>query len=98
MSSRKAFLTAAAAAALLGAAPAAKAKPKPKASPAPKTSQLARDFAERMREFDPHLSDDQLAKIATGFDANLQLGRRNNPKGEALKNWQEPAKTFEAAQ
>lgn len=48
-----------------------------------------------MREFDPSLSDKQLEDIAAGIDGNLKIGNRVNPKGQALKNWDEPATEFE---
>jgi hypothetical protein len=98
MSTRKGFLTAAASTALLAAAP---APPAPSASPSPSPSspppsQLSRAFAERMRKFDPSLTDKQLETIASGIDDNLKLGDRVNPKGRVLKNWNEPDTIFEA--
>lgn len=99
MSSRKEFLAAAAAVPLLAAAPPSPAPTAvPTATPPPskqKISPLARDFAQRMREFDPSLSDKQLEDIAAGIDGNLKIGNRVNPKGQALKNWDEPATEFE---
>jgi hypothetical protein len=89
-------LTAAASTALLGAAP---PSPEPSAAPSPKphakSSQLARDFAERMRGFDPKLTDAQIATIASGIDDNLRSGKGINPKGDPLHNWDEPATFFQ---
>lgn len=48
-----------------------------------------------MREFDPSLSDKQIEDIAAGIDGNLKIGKYVNPKGQALKNWDEPATSFE---
>lgn len=96
MSTRKAFLTAAASGALLAAAP---APPAPSATPSPsgsqKTSTLSRAFAERMRAFDPALTDAQIDTIAQGIEDNLEAGSRINPKGKALKNSDEPVTVFE---
>lgn len=97
MSTRKAFLTAAASGALLAAAPAPPVPPAT-ASPAPpaaKTSPLSRAFAERMRVFDPALTDAQIETIAEGIEDNLKTGSRVNPKGEALGNADEPVTIFE---
>lgn len=97
MSTRKGFLTAAASTALLAAAPAPPApSTAPSPSPSPKPSELSRAFAERMRKFDPNLTDKQLETIASGIDDNLKLGDRVNPKGRVLKNWNEPDSIFEA--
>jgi hypothetical protein len=101
MSTRKAFLNAAASSALVAAAP---SSPKPgHASPAPspkppKISPSARALAQSMRAFDAGLSDRDIEKIARGIDANLKLGPTIDPKGRALKNWDEPAVTFKAAE
>lgn len=99
MSSRKQFLTAAAAVPLLAAAPPSPAPTKaPTPSPAPskrKISQTARDFAQQMRQFDPSLTDKQVEEIAAGIDGNFRIGKAVNPKGEALKNWDEPVTVFE---
>lgn len=96
MSTRKAFLTAAASGALLAAAP---APPVPPATPSPsapaKTSPLSRAFAERMRVFDPALTDAQIETIAEGIEDNLKTGSRVNPKGKALGNADEPVTIFE---
>lgn len=93
MSTRKAFLTAAASGALLAAAP---APPVPPATSAPaKTSPLSRAFAERMRVFDPALTDAQIETIAEGIEDNFKTGSRVNPKGKALGNGDEPVTIFE---
>jgi hypothetical protein len=97
MSTRKGFLTAAASTALLAAAPAPPApSAAPSAKPSPAPSEVSRAFAERMRKFDPNLTDKQLETIASGVDDNLKLGNYVNPKGRALKNWNEPDTIFEA--
>jgi hypothetical protein len=96
MSTRKAFLAASASSALMAAAP---APPAPSASPSPsaspKISPLSREFAERMRAFDPDLSAKQLETIAAGIDDNLETGKRINPGGKMLKNADEPVTIFE---
>lgn len=100
MSTRKTFLTGAAALPLLAAVPAptptpAQPTPKPTAKP---PSQAARALAERMRAFDAHLSEKNLDDIARGIDGNLDVGAAVNPKGMALHNWDEPATPFEVPQ
>jgi len=99
VSTRKAFLTAAASGALLAAAPAPPPPPAATATPSPpaaaKTSPLSRAFAERMRAFDPALTDAQIETIAEGIEDNLKTGSRVNPKGKALSNSDEPATIFE---
>jgi hypothetical protein len=60
-----------------------------------KPSQLALDFAARMREFDPSLTDSDLEKIAAGIDGNFKGGQAVNPKGRDLKNRDEPVTVFE---
>jgi hypothetical protein len=71
----------------------------PSATPSPaskhKPSQLALDFAARMRQFDPSLTDSDLEKIAAGIDGNFKGGQAVNPKGRELKNWDEPVTVFE---
>lgn len=102
MPTRKSFITAAAGVPLLAASP---PSPSPSTSatsaaptPAPKSkiSPVAREFAARMRMYDPDLTDKQIQSIASGIDDNLKIGSRINPKGHAFKNWDEPATTFEA--
>lgn len=102
MPTRKGFIAAAASVPLLAAAPAPPSPqpsaPVPKPAPAPskrKISQTARDLAARMRDFDPGLTDKQIETIASGIDGNLSIGEQINPKGRALKNWNEPVTTFE---
>lgn len=86
MSTRKAFIAAAASVPLVAAA----APPEK-----PKISETARVLAQRMRAFDPSLTSKQLEEIAKGLDDNLKLGDAVNPHGTALKNWNEPAAVFE---
>lgn len=98
MPTRKLFIAAAAGVPLLAASPApppGKTSAPPTPAPKSKTSPLAREFAARMRGFDPGLSDKQIDTIAAGIDENLKAGSRINPKGRVLKNWDEPATTFE---
>jgi hypothetical protein len=101
MPTRKHFIAAAASVPLLAAAPAPPSPgPSSASSPTPppsakKASALAREFAARMREFDADLTDKQLDEIAAGIDDNLKIGNRVNPKGLALKNWDEPVTVFE---
>jgi hypothetical protein len=87
LSTRKGFLAAAASTALLAATPAPR--------PSPKPSDAALVLAQRMRQFDPNLSDKEIQAIARGIDGNLKLGSTVNPKGDLLKNWDEPAAEFE---
>lgn len=100
MKTRKQFIAAAVSASALMAAPArAKAPPAPPSpSPSPaapaKISEAARGLAQRMRAFDPKLSDAELTTIAAGIEDQLGIGRAVNPKGRALKNSDEPATTF----
>lgn len=98
MSTRKAFIAAAASLPLVAAAPPSP-KPAPAATPTPapksKISPAARALAEQMRAFDPNLSDKQLDEIAAGIDGNLRIGNYVNPHGTALKNWDEPVTVFE---
>ncbi len=53
-------------------------------------------FAERMRSFDPNLTEKQRDDIAAGIEDNFKIGERVNPKGRALKNWNEPDFVFKA--
>ncbi len=96
MSTRKHFITAIASVPLIAAAP---PSPMPSATASPaqkrKVSDFARAFAERMRAFDPRLTPGQLHDIARGIDDNVGAGERANPKGRALKNWDEPVTTFQ---
>ena len=104
LKTRKDFLATVASAGALyagAAAPlAALAAPEPTPMPTPtpkppKTSDTAKAMAAKMRAYDPHLSDKQIADIAKGMDFYLGLGGRVNPKGKALKNSDEPATLFE---
>ncbi len=100
MPTRKHFIAAAASVPLLAAAPPSPAPTSAVSSPAPapskaKVSALARDFAEQMRKFDAQLTGKQLETIAAGIDGNLSIGNQLNPKGRALKNWNEPVPFFE---
>ena len=93
---RKNFLAAAASVPLLGAAPSPKPEPQVTATPKqPQISAAASALAERMKQFDPSLSDKQIEDIAEGIDGNLGVGKRVNPHGTFLKNWDEPVTAFE---
>lgn len=92
MSTRKQFIAAAASAPLVAAAAAPSSSPSPKP---PQISEAAKALAERMRAFDPALTEKELEDIAAGIDGNLKVGRRVNPHGTALKNWDEPVTVFE---
>jgi len=101
MSTRKAFLTAAASGALIAAAPPSPGPPGSSPTPSPKPpniSSAARALAQSMRRFDANLSDSDVEKMAQGIDGNLKLGHAIDPQARALKNWNEPAVTFEAAE
>lgn len=67
--------------------------PTPKPTPKP-PSNAAKGLAEIARSFDANLTDKNIDDIAGGIDYNLTLGKRINPKGRALKNWDEPATPF----
>lgn len=98
MSTRKDFLTAAAAVPLIAAAPPSPQPTAPGPTPSPKKPQIseaARALAARMRQFDSSLSDKEIEEIAAGIDDNLKAGSRINPHGTLLKNWDEPVTTFE---
>ena len=55
-----------------------------------KPSALARAFAEKMREFDPRLSDAQVAQIARDTDYNIGVGKNLNPTKHPLQNSDAP--------
>jgi hypothetical protein len=101
MSTRKGFLAAAASTALIAATPAPSPSPAaarsaaPSPKPSAKPSELSLNFAQRMRKFDPNLTDKDIQTIAAGIDDNLKLGDHVNPKGRALKNWDDPDTIFE---
>lgn len=67
--------------------------PTPKPTPKP-PSDAAKGLAEIAHSFDANLSDKNVDDIARGIDYNLSLGKYVNPKGRALKNWDEPVTTF----
>lgn len=100
-STRKVFL---AAAAVVGASmtvskETAQAQPAPSPTPVPTPTEhppspAARALAERMRAFDPHLDEAQLARIADGIQEGLGLGGALNPKGTKLKNGDAPTPEF----
>lgn len=89
---RRTFVTAAAAAAAAvsaAAAPAAAA-----AAKRPAVSAAATALAESARRYAPWLTAKDVESIAQQIDYNLRIGAEVNPKGEALKNWDEPATVF----
>lgn len=88
-STRKAFLAAASAA----GAGFALGEPA-QAKPAKPASALAHDFAERMKRFDPHLSDAQVKSIALQIDQLEGLGTQLRPKGRGLSNGDAPSPQF----
>jgi hypothetical protein len=92
VASRKEFV--AAAVASVGALTAAPADAQNSPSPTPSPSPASRSFAERMRAFDPELSDEEIEEIAAGVETNWQLGASINPKGRALTNSEEPFPAF----
>jgi hypothetical protein len=90
MASRKEFFAATAASVGALMTPSPQASP----SPTPAPSAAAREFALRMRAFDPTLSDAQIEAIASGIEATWKLGDSINHKGAALKNSDEPVPSF----
>lgn len=90
MASRKEFFAATAASVGALMTPSPQASPSP--TPAPSAS--AREFALRMRAFDPKLTDAEIAAIAAGVEANWKLGDTINHKGRTLKNSDEPDPSF----
>lgn len=56
------------------------------------------DFAARMRQFDPSLTEAEIQQIAQGIDQNVRTGQHVNPKGDVLKNWDEPVTLFEVGE
>ncbi|HEV2260983.1 MAG TPA: hypothetical protein VGR69_01675 [Candidatus Rubrimentiphilum sp.] len=93
MKTRKQFIAAAVTTGALLAAPASAQTPAPAPTPK-KPSDAARALAARMRDFDPNLTEAELATIADGIDGELQIGRAVNPKGTAIPNSVEPATEF----
>jgi hypothetical protein len=94
MASRKEFVAAAVASVGALRAAQANAQSTPSPSPSPSPSPAARDFAARMRTFDPNLSEDEIEAIAAGIEANWQLGKTIDPGGRALNNADEPVPPF----
>ncbi|MGZ3497599.1 MAG: hypothetical protein ACXWNK_00185 [Vulcanimicrobiaceae bacterium] len=90
MGTRKDFLAAACASTLFAAVPVS-AQTKPSRKP----SEMARAFAERMRAYDPQITEEELDSIARSVDDTWSLGKRLNPKGKALRNGDEPIVSFE---
>ena len=90
MASRKEFFAATAASVGALVTPSPQSSPSPTPSPSPSS----REFALRMRAFDPKLSDAEIDAIAAGVDGNWKLGSTVNARGEALKNSDEPSPAF----
>lgn len=92
-STRKAFIAAASAAGagLALGEPAQAQTPAPTPSPA---STIAREYAERMRRFDPHLTGEQLQSIARQVDQLGDLRTQLRPKGRGLSNADAPSPQF----
>ena len=77
-------------------APPAGPLPSPSASPKPPSAE-ASAVAQRMRQFDPQLSDTEVTQIAAAVDARRSIGARLNPnKATTLKNGDEPVTRFRA--
>jgi hypothetical protein len=97
---RKEFLAAASAVgaglAITGQAQAQTPSPSPKATAA--ASSFARDFAEHMRSFDPHLSGKQVDDIAHQIDELYGLRKALRPKGHGLSNGDAPSPQFEVSE
>jgi hypothetical protein len=74
-------------------ASAQESSPSPSATPSP--SPAAQSFAERMKAFDPQLTDDELATIAKGIDDGYKAGASLR-KARALRNGDGPTPEFEA--
>jgi len=90
-SSRKRFLAAAGAAGVSALAPAA-------AASAHAPSATATAFAKRMRTFDPHLTDAQIAQIARGIDQSLAAGKALRPKQLDLSAGDPPSPQFKVGE
>jgi hypothetical protein len=98
---RKAFLAAVSAAgaglALTGTSQ-AQQTPSPLASPSAKpakaASPLAKAYAERMRSFDPQLTDKQVDDIAHQMDQVYDLRHALRPKHQGLSNGDAPTPQF----
>jgi hypothetical protein len=99
-STRKTFLAAVSAAGV-GLAlrePAEAQTPVPSVKPTAPASPLARDFAERMRRFDPQLTDKQIDNIAHQIDQGFDLRTALRPKGHGLSNGDAPSPHFEVGE
>lgn len=103
MSDRKTFLSAVVGVAgvfLAGAdrAAAQTATPAPspsaEASPTPAPGAAALAIAASMRDFDPRLSDDELATIARDIEDKRKRAKRLNPAKNRLRNSDEPVTAF----
>ena len=70
-----------------------RARPAPRATPAPSAAALA--IAATFRAFDPHLTEDELRKIARNIDDN-RTGAALDPKKKPLRNSDEPVVRFSA--
>jgi len=99
MRSRKEFLVTAGAAAAASLAPessiAATPAPAPTATPTP--SPAGREFALRMRRFDPSLTDAQIDAIAAGVDQSFEAGKTIRRHHE-LQNSDGPTPEFAAGE
>jgi hypothetical protein len=93
MKNRRAFLAALSAVSgtALGLVAAAKSDTRP--TPAPSAAALA--IAATFRTFDPHLTEDELRKIARTIDDN-RTGAVLDPKKKPLRNSDEPVVRFSA--
>lgn len=107
VSTRRAFLAVATAAgaglamtasvqAQTPAPPTSTASPTPKATPTPSPS--AREFAQRMRKFDPQLTDDEIDSIAQQVDQLSDIRRQLRPKGRDIPNGDLPTPQFEVSE
>lgn len=67
----------------------------PSAKPAAAASPFARDFAQHMRSFDPHLTDAQVDSIAHQIDDLYRVRGALRPKGRGLSNGDAPSPQFE---
>jgi hypothetical protein len=93
MKNRRGFLAALSAVSgtALGLVAAAKSDARP--TPAPSAAALA--IAATFRAFDPHLTEDELRKIARNIDDN-RTGAALDPKKKPLRNSDEPVVRFSA--
>jgi hypothetical protein len=91
MKNRRGFL--AALSAVSGTALGLVATAKSAARPAPAASAAALAIAATFRAFDPHLTEDELRKIARTIDDN-RTGAVLDPKKKPLRNSDEPVVRF----